>query len=155
MGQPEQYKLAWTRDLERSERRDAQRAFIDGLDEQIGSAMKRWEASLPGLDAYKQMADELTDDAERPVSTTQVYDWLARRNGRRPPGELVFELFAGDDKFAAWWCERAGYEPPKKKIAVPVEEQVRALRSALQRFGEAGEAEYQRALFGPVNGAKR
>lgn len=155
MGQPEQFKLAYAHKIERSERRDAQRIFIDSLDEQIASSMKRWEASLLGLDAHKQMADELTDDEERPVSTTQVYDWLSRRNGRRPPAELVHELFAGDDKFAAWWCERAGYEPPKKKIAVPVEEQVRALRQALHRFGEAGEAEYQRALFGPVNGGKR
>lgn len=85
----------------------------------------------------------------------RLYHWKQRRNGQRPPAELLLAVVTVDEKAMAAFCDLAGYEAPKKRNTLSPEEQIRALRLALQRFGEAGEAEYQRAVFGSPTGVKR
>ena len=139
MRRPEQLKLAVEQDELARQRRSDQRSKFATLDAQLEAALMRWERSLAGIDVHKHLADLLTDDEEHPVSVTQVYDWLSRRNNRRPPAELILEVCAADDVFAAWWAETAGFEPPVRLIRVPLEQQLAALRRALLEFGTAGE----------------
>jgi hypothetical protein len=147
---PEQLKLAVAEEQERSEQARAQRVSMDELDEQIRLAMARWETRLGGVDAHKEMAELLSDDSQHPVCLTQVFDWLARRNGRRPPADLVRILCREDEPFNAWWNESGGYEAPKRKVALPPDEQIRRLRAALLQFGSAGEEKLRQVLAAPV-----
>lgn len=142
MGQSEQLKLAISAEEQERRRRSAQRQYMDELDEQIAGSMHRWEEKLGGgIDAHKAMARRLDADGdERPVATTTVYDWLSRRNNRRPPAELVAVLYEEDEKFAQWWHRRHGYAPAVKLVLLPADEQVRRLcAEAVRRFGPGGE----------------
>jgi len=136
---PEQLKLAVEQDEMARQRRSVARAKHEELDAQLEAALARIEKALGGVDVHKWLADELTDDEEHPVSVTQVYDWLARRNNRRPPAELVLAVCEHDDEFAAWWCASTGFEAPVRLVRVPMERQVADLKRALLEFGSAGE----------------
>lgn len=139
MNRPLQLKLAVEQDELARHRRGLQRALLAELDEQLTAALARIEKALDGQDVHKWLADELTDDDEHPVSVTQVYDWLARRNHRRPPAELCLVVCQHDDLFAAWWAATTGFEPPVRLVKVPLEKQVADLKRALLEFGSAGE----------------
>ena len=139
MARSEQLKLAYSLCESRRKKIAERRRFVEELDEQIEAALKRWELLLAGQDAHKVIADEVTDDEEHPVSITTVYDWLARRNGRRPPAEVISVLYEVDAIFAAWWNKRHGYTVPEKLTQLPWEQERALYRKALQEFGAAGE----------------
>lgn len=143
MTKPAQLKLALDEEKRLREARDRARRDADELDDQIALAMARYEAANPGKSAHKEMADRLTSDLEHPVSVTQVYDWLSRRGGRRPPADLTDVLFDWDEKFAAWQRQKRGYEAPSRVVLIDPEEEIRQLRRALQEFGGAGEKKLQ------------
>lgn len=139
MHAPHQLRTAIEEAELRRVRQLKQRARNDDLDLQLRSALGRIEKGLDGVDVHKHLADLLTDDEEHPVSVTQVYDWLARRNNRRPPAELVLLICELDDAFAKWWCETAGFEAPIRRVLAPLEQQVEDLKHDLLDFGTAGE----------------
>jgi len=147
---PEQLNLSTRREeseriaLKRATRRARQNAFMRDLDEQLEAAFLRWEKTLDGKDFHKEAADLLTDDEQHPVSTTQVYDWMARRNGRRPPAELIALAYMVDDQFAAWWNQATGWDTPKRLALLPVERENELLRAALREFGAQGETKLQK-----------
>lgn len=140
---------------ERLSRRTIRRAFLRDLDGQLTAALARIESTLQGQDVHKWLADELTDDEEHPVSVTQVYDWLSRRNGRRPPAELVHVVAEHDALFMAWWCESSGYERPSPISRLSPEEQVEEYRRQLRALGDVGarlDAEVQARIARGENG---
>lgn len=138
MNRQQSLKLAFAQDDSLRKKVLAQRAFEDDLDAQIEAALKRIELRTPGLDGPKWLAEEITDDAEHPVSSSTIYDMLGRRNGRRPAGEVIAEIYA-DEEFAAWWNTALGYEVPKKLCPLTLEQENALLRRALVEFGSIGE----------------
>lgn len=83
----------------------------------------------------KEVADRLGLDDE-----TLVYHWLGRRNGRRPPVELLdvcLDLDGTDGLIGAVCRDR--YETPQRLSPLSVEQQNVLLRRALAEFGAAGE----------------
>lgn len=121
-----------------SELRAAARLREREEDAQIAAAIVRWEART-GKSFHRHAAEVLTSDEERPVSETTVYDWQARRNGRRPPDGMTNILFAEDDEYNAWKNERAGFEPPRRKLPAGGDALARAYEAKLRGFGENGE----------------
>lgn len=71
-------------------------------------------------------------------SVDRIYHWRQRRNGQRPPAELLLSVVTEDDGAMAALCDLAGYEAPKRKSNIPLEEQVRRYRAALLQFGQKG-----------------
>ena len=144
VGRPEQLKLAVEEAEILRRRRARRRAFMLELDDELAAAMARIEKLLNGQDVHKWIAEELTDDEQHPVSVTQVHDWLARRNGRRPPGELIAVVCEADETFNAWWERSGGYEAPKKITRLSWEDERKQYREALLEFGSAGEVKLRR-----------
>lgn len=92
----------------------------------------------------KEVADRLGLDDE-----TLVYHWLGRRNGRRPPVELVdvcLDLDGTDGLIGALCRDR--YEPPERLHNLTPEQEIAALRHALAEFGAAGEKKLRDILGG-------
>lgn len=141
-----QLRLTLDEEARLDDERERSRLFADDLDEQIEHAMKRWEAVLDGVDPHKEIAERLG------VRTTVCYDWLARRDGRRPPACLIAILFEADEVFAGWWCDRLGYERPARRIEMPAEERLRLAVAALREFGAAGEDKIRRLQLAPREG---
>jgi len=107
-------------------------------DRRLAAAIARWEARR-GQSFHRYAAEYLTSDAEHPVSESTVYDWISRRNGRRPPACLDEILFADDDDFNAWKNEQAGFEAPRRKLPASGDALARAYEERLRAFGELGE----------------
>lgn len=139
MTRQQSLKLAYQLDESLRKKIAAQRAWEDQLDENIEGALKRVELRKPGLDGAKWLAEEITDDPEKPVSTTTVYDMLSRRNGRRPCAEIVAALYRADTDFAGWWNTTLGYEVPQRHCPLGLEQQNALLRLKLKEFGAEGE----------------
>jgi hypothetical protein len=69
----------------------------------------------------------------------RIYKWKQRRDGQRPPAELLLAVLIEDEEAMAAFCDLAGYEAPRRKVNVPAEELVRRYRAALLQFGPKGE----------------
>lgn len=139
MTRQQSLKLAYQLDESWRKKVLALQRWEEELDEQIAAALKRVELLTPGLDGHKWLAEESTDDLERIVSVGTVYDWLSRRNGRRPPAEVIAALYRIDDEFAAWWNATLGYDAPKRHCPLTLEQENALLRLKLKEFGPSGE----------------
>lgn len=137
MTRQQSLKLAYAQDESSRKKALALQRWEHELDEQIEAALRRIELAMPGLDGRKWLAEETTDD-EKPVSVSTVYDWLSRRNGRRPPAEVIAAIYKADDQFAAWWNATLGYEAPKRHCPLTLEQENALLRLALEEFGGPG-----------------
>lgn len=101
----------------------------DKLDDLIGSVVDRL--------GPKHFAEQLGIGLK---NVDRIYHWRQRRNGQRPPAELLLEVVKADEEAMASFCDLAGYEPAKRKV-IPVspEEQLKRYRAALLQFGSKGE----------------
>lgn len=112
---------------ERSREAGAERRE-DKLDDLIGTVVDRL--------GPKHFADVLGIGLK---NVDRIYHWRQRRNGQRPPAELLLEVVKADDAAMAAFCDLAGFEAPKRKVTLPPEEQVKRYRAALLQFGQKGE----------------
>jgi hypothetical protein len=112
---------------ERSRKREAERRE-DELDRLIGPVIERL--------GPKHFVHALGLGIE---DVCRIYQWRQRRNGQRPPAELLLAILIEDEQAMAALCDLAGYETPRRKVAIPPEELVRRYRAALLQFGAKGE----------------
>lgn len=107
-------------------------------DREILAMIGRWEA-LHRQSFYRYAAERCTSDLEHPVSETTVYDWISRRNGRRPPACLIAICCEEDEQFNRWWNERNGYEQPRKLLPTSARELAEAYEQKFRELGDVGE----------------
>jgi hypothetical protein len=135
-----QMQLALTAEQQSRSAQTGQRRALLEIDAEREAALLRIEKWLPnGQDVHKWLAEQMTDDPEHPVSVSQVHDWIARRNGRRPPSDMDKIVCKADEKFNAYWNSSNDYEVPKRRELVPVEVKYERALKKLARLGEIGE----------------
>jgi hypothetical protein len=69
----------------------------------------------------------------------RVYHWRERRNGQRPPAELLAAVHEQDEAAMGDYCEARGYERPRRKLPADGERLARAYEAKLREYGEKGE----------------
>src|SRR5258708_1998194 len=102
------------------------------IDENIGPVIdmrgEKHFAHLMGLGVEKQ---------------DRIYHWRERRNGQRPPGELVALVHEDPspegEKAMGDYCDARGFERPRRKLAADANRLAHALEDKLRRFGDEGE----------------
>lgn len=115
------------------------------------AATRAW---LRVRDAFAQLVDVvgLKEAAYRlDVRASQLADAIAERDRHRVAAEWVVHALTWAPELCraalvAALCEAAQFEGAKPKVLLTSDEQIRRLTEALQRFGEAGENEIQKAL---------
>lgn len=75
-----------------------------------------------------------------PVSKQdRVYHWVERRGHQRPPAELLLHALdeMTEEQFQDF-CEKRGYERPRRKLPTDADRLARAYEERLRAFGEKG-----------------
>lgn len=124
---PTQQEMDFATALRRKSQRDSA--------ELRAAAVERELARIVGIIGAKEIADRLGLEDE-----TLIHHWLGRRNGRRPPIELLdvcLDLDTTDGLIAAICRDR--YETPERLNHLSLEAEVCLLRKALSEFGAVGE----------------
>lgn len=114
-------------DAARERRRQAERVEEE-IDAEIAEAI-----ALPGA---KALADNLGIGIE---SVSRIHHWGQRRNGQRPPAELLWHAHAARQDLLDRYLDSLGCEPSRKKVLVPAEVQLERAKAKLRRLGEVGE----------------
>lgn len=123
---------------ERSRKKAAERRE-DFVDANIGPVIER--------EGPKRFALDLGMGVE---NCDRIYQWRARRNGQRPPAELMVAAHEEDGQAFHEYCDYLRYERPKKLVLIPAAEQVRQLAAeAARRFGPSGEQMVRDVLGAP------
>jgi hypothetical protein len=84
----------------------------------------------------KHFADQLGLGVEK---VHRVYHWKERREGQRPPAELLMAAHEEDEEAFGDYAEELGYERPKRKSRLPPEVERDELIKELKRMGFVGE----------------
>jgi hypothetical protein len=69
----------------------------------------------------------------------RVYHWTERRNGQRPPAELLARVHEASEKAMNEYLNARGYEPTRRKLPASGDVLARAYEDKLRGFGEQGE----------------
>lgn len=127
MRQPTQQEMVFAEAARRKARRDAAELRSAEIDRELHRIVETAGA--------KEVADRLGLDDE-----TLIYHWLGRRGGRRPPVDLLDVCLDLDDtdKLIGAIC-RDRYRSPERIPRLTPEQEIAALRRALQEFGPVGE----------------
>lgn len=124
---PTQQEMDFAATLRRKEQRDKAELRASGIEREL--------ARVVAYVGAKEIADMLGVEDE-----TLVHHWMGRRNGRRPPVELLdccLDLDPTDGLMEAICHDR--YEVPARLQRLSIEQERAMLRKALLEFGAVGE----------------
>lgn len=91
---------------------------------------------------HKHFADKMGLGVEK---KDRVYHWTERRNGQRPPAELLMDVHEEDLDALNEYLDALGCEPTRRKLPVQGDKLAHALMEELRGFGERGEQSIERA----------